>query len=59
KDKGVEPVTWKETLKDGRVVEKSGDRRIWEGTSLTREAEIMKGFRVSNMEHDNDGPDIA
>lgn len=58
-DKGVEPVTWKETLKDGSVVEKSGDRRIWEGLSLTREAEMMKGFRISNDPgYENDGPGV-
>ncbi|EPV5998181.1 LPD7 domain-containing protein [Escherichia coli] len=58
-DKGTEKVQWIEKMKDGREIEKNGDRRVWDCRSLTRESEVMKGFRVSGMPERDDGPDVA
>ncbi|ELX1534638.1 relaxase [Escherichia coli] len=58
-DKGTEKVQWIERMKDGREIEKNGDRRVWDCRSLTRESEVMKGFRVSGMPERDDGPDVA
>lgn len=58
-DKGVEPVTWREELQDGSSVEKSGMRRVWEGSSLERELdkETQQPHRES-PERESDGPDF-
>ncbi|WP_233983699.1 hypothetical protein [Pectobacterium versatile] len=55
-DKGVESVTWNEIQKDGSEVEKSGDRRVWEGSLLSREIDLPT---YSDTDRDNDGPGVA
>lgn len=60
-DKGVKPVTWTETQEDGSTVEKTGQRRTWEGTALEREREQQQSRDVAGQHTDNDydGPDVA
>ncbi|HAS8353837.1 TPA: molybdopterin-guanine dinucleotide biosynthesis protein MobB, partial [Vibrio vulnificus] len=62
KDRGVEHVKWQEEQKDGSFAEKSGQRRIWEGTPLDRERENDKETTTperqsSEREQDNDEPE--
>ena len=60
-DKGVEVVKWTETLKDGATVEKSGQRRLWEGTSPDCEKNRPQEQSVVQQQSDDDydGPDVA
>ncbi|HAO2949949.1 TPA: molybdopterin-guanine dinucleotide biosynthesis protein MobB [Escherichia coli] len=57
-DKGVVPVKWTETLKDGSSVEKSGQRRTWEGSLVGRERDQNDSVNYQNHE-DYDGPGVA
>lgn len=57
-DKGTECVNWTETQKDGSIVEKTGDRRIWEAepTDWARQQERKAEL---TPDHNTDGPDVA
>jgi len=62
-DKGVEEGRWTEMLKEGSTVEKSTQRRIWEGSSLDGEREQHPGKPVAPQhptdDYHYDGPDVA
>lgn len=61
-DRGVEHIKWQEEQKDGSFAEKSGQRRIWEGSPLDRERENDKETTTperqsSERVQDNDEPE--
>lgn len=56
-DKGVVPVKWTETQADGKSVNKSGQRRIWQATSIDRHHENES--ETPQSEADYDGPEVA
>lgn len=58
-DKGIKPVTWTEIQEDGSTVEKTGQRRTWEGTPLEREQQQSRDVAGQHTENDYDGPDVA
>lgn len=61
-DRGVEHVKWQEEQKDGSFIDKSGQRRIWEGSPLDRERENDKEITTQERQsservQDNDEPE--
>lgn len=60
-DKGVEEVRWTEMLKEGSTVEKSAQRRIWEGSTLECAREQPSEVSVASQQYDDDhdGLDVS
>ncbi|QBY46426.1 LPD7 domain-containing protein [Arsenophonus nasoniae] len=56
-DKGVVPVKWTETQADGKSVNKSGQRRIWQATPIDRHHE--NETETPQSDADYDGPEVA
>ncbi|PAV05809.1 hypothetical protein CBG25_06070 [Arsenophonus sp. ENCA] len=56
-DKGVVPVKWTETQTDGKSVNKSGQRRIWQATPMDRHHE--NETETPQSDADYDGPEVA
>ncbi|HGJ5892667.1 MAG TPA: LPD7 domain-containing protein [Arsenophonus apicola] len=56
-DKGVTPVKWTETQADGKSVNKSGERRIWQATPIDRHHE--NETETPQSDADYDGPEVA
>ena len=56
-DKGVTPVKWTETQSDGKSVNKSGQRRIWQATPIDRHHE--NDTENAQSDADYDGPEVA
>lgn len=55
-DKGVAPVKWTEMQADGKSINKSGQRRIWQATSIDRHHE--NETEATQTEVDYEGPDV-
>lgn len=56
-DKGVVPVKWTETQADGKSVNKSGQRRIWQAIPMDRHHE--NETETPQSDADCDGPEVA